>query len=168
MKKLASTLIGMVACISLLGASSPSPVTTLLPLAIYKVTKGNHYVRVGTVVREVSASNAWTPYFANAIKTTVILSAVAGKFGGASLVNIDSAPVYLQVFDTTGAVTLGTTVPNFVIPYPSNATAANGIADRWEMASGINIVNGIKCAATTTPSGASTSTNGLSGTILYR
>lgn len=112
-----------------------------------------------------TASGGWTPYFANAITTTVAPTAAAGKFGGYMLINLNSSPAYLQVFDTTGAVTLGTTPPTFVIPIPANATPANGVAANVELTNGIIIVNGIKCAATTTSNGATTVTTGLSGTL---
>lgn len=111
------------------------------------------------------ASGGWTPYFANAITTTVAPTAAAGKFGGYMLINLNSTPAYLQVFDTTGAVTLGSTAPTFVIPIPANATAANGLAANVELANGIVIANGIKCAATTTSNGATTVTTGLTGTL---
>ena len=110
-------------------------------------------------------SKGWNPYFANAVKTTVTVQGNPGKFGGTALINTDSAPVFLQCFDTTGAVVLGTTAPTFVIPFPNNSTAANGIADRVEISQGIKLLSGLKVAATTTSNGSTTSTNGLSGTI---
>lgn len=109
-----------------------------------------------------------TPYLANAIKTAVTISSAAGKFFGEALLNIDSVPTFLQVFDTTSAVTLGTTVPNASFPFPANSTAANGVAARFGFDVGMNITNGIKAAATTTLNGSTTSTNGLSGTIFYK
>lgn len=120
---------------------------------------------IGTVNLSPTASGGWTPYFANAITTTVAPTSAAGKFGGYMLINLNSTPAYLQVFDTTGAVTLGSTAPTFVIPIPANATAANGLAANVELANGIKITNGIKCAATTTSTGASTVSTGLSGTL---
>lgn len=120
---------------------------------------------IGTVNLSPTASGGWTPYFANAITTTVAPTAAAGKFGGYMLINLNSTPAYLQVFDTTGAVTLGSTAPTFVIPLPANSTAANGLAANVELANGIVIANGIKCAATTTSNGASTVSTGLTGTL---
>lgn len=63
--------------------------------------------------------------------------------------NPNAAISYLQVFDsaTAGAVTVGTTVPNFVIPFPANGVNAP-LTDRLEF------FNGIVIAATTTPGGA--------------
>lgn len=118
--------------------------------------------------QQASTTGGWSNYFANAIKGTVTISSAAGKFAGCALINTDSAPVYLQVFDTTGTVTLGSTTPTFVIPYLSNSTAANGAADRLWNDVGGTIANGLKCAATTTQSNSTTSTNGLTGTIWYK
>lgn len=125
-------------------------------------------VSIASVNLSPTSTGGWTPYFANAITTTVAPTAAAGKFGGYMLINLNSTPAYLQVFDTTGAVTLGTTPPTFVIPIPANATAANGLAANVELANGIVIANGIKCAATTTSSGATTVTTGLTGTLWLR
>lgn len=118
--------------------------------------------------QQASTTGGWSNYFANAIKGAVTISSAAGKFAGCALINTDSAPVYLQVFDTTGTVTLGSTTPTFVIPYLSNSTAANGAADRLWNDVGATIANGLKCAATTTQSNSTTSTNGLTGTIWYK
>lgn len=123
---------------------------------------------LGTVNLSPTATGGWSPYFANAVTTVVTVSGSAGKFGGYMLINLNSAPAYLQVFDTIGAVTLGSTTPTFVIPLPANSTAANGLAANIELANGIVIANGIKVAATTASNGASTVSTGLSGSIWYK
>jgi len=123
---------------------------------------------IGTVNISPTASGGWTAYFANAITTTVTVSGAAGKFGGYMLINLNSAPAYLQVFDTTSSVTLGTTAPTFVIPIPANSTGANGLAANLELANGVAIANGIKTAATTTANGSTTVSTGLSGSIWYK
>lgn len=123
---------------------------------------------LGDVNLNPVARGGWTPYFANAVTTTVTVSAAAGKFGGYMLLNLNSAPAYLQVFDTTGAVVVGTTPPTFVIPIPCNTTAANGLGANLELGNGIVIANGIKAAATTTATGASTVATGLTGSIWYK
>lgn len=114
-----------------------------------------------------AAPVGWTPYFANAITSTVTVSSAAGKFGGYMLINLNSSPAYLQVFDTTGAITLGSTAPTFVIPIPANSTASNGVGANLELANGVTINNGIKVACTTTANGASTVATGVSGSIWY-
>jgi len=129
---------------------------------------------IGAMTPVTLATGGWTPYFANALKTNsgaaTAVSGAAGKFAGATLMNTDSAPVYLQCYDATATVTVGTTTPTFVIPYPqSNGTAANGTADRLGLGDvGVNIANGLKVAATTTATGATASTNGLTGSIWYK
>ena len=80
------------------------------------------------------------------------------------------APVYLVCFDvaSTSAVTLGTSVPAFVVPYPqSNGTAANGTADRLGLPAGVTFQNGLVIAAVTSPVGSTLSTNGLTGSLLW-
>lgn len=135
---------------------------------------GTDYQRISTNTAGVqninlnpSAAGGYTPYLANVITTTVTVSSAAGKFGGYSLINLNSVPAFLQCFDTTGAVTLGTTAPTFVIPLPANATAANGVGANIEFPNGINLVNGLKIAATTTVNGATTVSTGLQGSILF-
>lgn len=109
-----------------------------------------------------------TPYLLSNLKTVVTaVSSAAGMFCLDDLFSIDAVPAYLQCFDQAagGSITLGTTVPNFVLGIPSNATASNGIATRGERTKGYIFANGLKLAATTTPTGATTSVNGLNGTI---
>jgi hypothetical protein len=144
-----------------------SPVT-VVGLLKFMATQLNTGIPVdGHLGIDANQGLAYSPYLANAITTTVTVSGVAGKFGGCALINLNSSPAYLQCFDTTGAVSLGTTPPTFVIPLPANSTAANGAADRFELTVGVILSNGLKVAATTTPTGASTVSTGLSGTIMY-
>lgn len=128
---------------------------------------------IGTVNLSPTTSGGWTGYAlggANAaLTTTQTVSAAAGKFGGyMTLINLNSSPAYIQVFDTTGAVTLGTTPPTYIIAIPSNSTAANGVGANMELSNGLAIANGIKIAATTTSNGSSTVATGVTGTILYK
>lgn len=136
---------------------------------------GTNYQRLSTNTSGVqninlspSSTGGWTPFFVNTVTSTVTVSSAAGKFGGYMLINLNSAPAYLQVFDTTGAVTLGTTTPTFVLAIPANATPANGLAANLELTVGVSIANGIKIAATTTPNGSTTVTTGLTGSIWYK
>jgi len=92
------------------------------------------------------------------------------QVGGLSLINTDGMPVFLVCFDaaSTSAVTLGSTGPAFVVPYPqSNGTAANGTADRLGLPAGVTFQNGLVIAAVTSPTGSALSTNGLTGSILW-
>lgn len=110
----------------------------------------------------------WSVSSQTALTTVATVSAAAGQYGGGSFINLNSAPAYLQFFDTTGAVTLGVTVPNFVQPIPANATPANGAAFVFALGAGATLANGLKAAATTTPTGATTVTTALIGFISYR
>jgi hypothetical protein len=93
------------------------------------------------------------------------LTAAAGQFGAYSLINTTSAPVYLEIWDTVGAVTLGTTAPNIIVPIPANATPANGSAANMALPNGGKITNGMKYCFVTAAYGATAVTTGVSGTI---
>lgn len=123
---------------------------------------------IGDVNLTAAARGGYSVSSQTNLTTTATVSGAAGKFGGFMFSNLNAAPAYLQVFDTTGAVTLGSTAPTFVIPIPANATAANGVAAVHEFSVGIAITNGIKVAATTTATGATTVSTGLTGFILYK
>lgn len=126
------------------------------------------------VAPQASTTGGYTPYFANAIKTGTSLAAVqvssaAGKLAGLALLNTDAVPAFLQCYDTTSAVTVGTTTPTFVIPYLCNATAGNGAVDRIYFGDvGIGLANGFKVAATTTATSSTASANGLTGSIFFK
>lgn len=123
---------------------------------------------IGDVNLNPAARGGWSISSQTSLTTTATVSAAAGKFGGYMFVNLNSAPAYIQVFDTTGAVTLGTTTPTFVVPIPANATPANGAGANVEFANGLTVANGIKVAATTTATGATAVTTGLTGFVLYK
>jgi len=123
---------------------------------------------IGSVNLAPTATGGWSVSSQTSLTSTATVSSAAGKFGGYMFINLNSAPAYIQVFDTTGAVTLGTTTPTFVIPLPANGTPANGLGANLEITVGIGITNGIKVAATTTATGATTVTTGLTGFVLYK
>lgn len=122
----------------------------------------------GSAVTQPVSMTTWSVSSQTALTTTATVSGSSGSFGGYMFINLNSAPAYIQVFDTTGAVTLGSTTPTFVIPIPANSTAANGVGANVEFTRGITITNGIKIAATTTATGASTVGTGLTGFVLYK
>lgn len=127
---------------------------------------------IGTVNLSPTAVGGWAGYALGgtnaALTTTQTVSAAAGKVGGYQFINLNSSPAYVQVFDTTGAVTLGSTQPTYIFAIPANSTAANGVGANWEMSNGLIIANGIKIAATTTTNGASTVATGVAGTFIYK
>ncbi len=116
----------------------------------------------GTVNLSPSTTGGWSVSSQTALTTTVTVSGAAGKFGGYMFFNPNTAVAYLQVFDTAGAVTLGTTTPTFVIPIPAGGAA------NVEFANGIAVTSGIKIAATTTATGATTVSTATTGFVLYK
>lgn len=87
----------------------------------------------------------------------------AGKLGGYIIYNPNTSVAYVQVFDaaSTGAVTLGTTRPNLVIPIPASS-GANLSEIKWGFTSGMVV------AATTTDSGSTTASTGLTCSFTYK
>jgi hypothetical protein len=88
-------------------------------------------------------------YSAEVSDTLVAVSATEAFICSINMVNQSGADAYLQVFDaaTVGAVTLGTTTPDFVL----------GLSDTLErdatFPKPIHMVNGIVVASTTTRGG---------------
>lgn len=68
---------------------------------------------------------------------------------GFTVVNNTAALAYVQLFDkaTTGAVTLGSTVPDAVIPVPPNGSVSRSFPEAVEFG------NGLVVASTTTRNG---------------
>jgi hypothetical protein len=117
---------------------------------------------IGTVNLSPSTTGGWSVSSQVSLTTAATVSSAAGKFGGYMFNNPNNGTAYIQVFDTTSAITLGTTTPTFVVPIPAGASA------NVEFAGGIAMASGIKLAATTTATGSTTVATGLTGFILYK
>lgn len=106
--------------------------------------------------------NAWSSKVLFNQKASVsVISSEGGAFGGYMISNENDAFIYLQVFDTTGAVNVGSTSPSMVFGIPPTASA------NVEFTNGIRISSGIKVACTTTATGSSAPSTGLDMTVLY-
>lgn len=123
---------------------------------------GTWNVGLGTTGTGYSVAN-----FVALSGTASAISNSSGKFGGYGFINLNSIPVYLQIFDSSSAVTVGTTAPKLSIPLPSNSTPANGVMGHVAFPVGIAITSGIRLAATTTPNGSGAPATGLIGYVLY-
>lgn len=110
-----------------------------------------------------SKTLGWTPKVLAAQSNIVsTVSSAAGVFGGYFISNSDATNfAYVQIFDTTGSVTLGVTTPKIVLGIPPTAGA------NIEFSVGIPISAGIKLAVTSTATGAGVPTSPLDMTILY-
>src|SRR5258706_16185892 len=73
-----------------------------------------------------------------------------------NIVNNQAAIAWIQLFDTIGAVTLGTTVPDFQFQVGANLTLPLPLS-----ASGLHFTYGLKAASTTGEKGAATSAAGV-------
>jgi hypothetical protein len=111
-------------------------------------------------------------YIANNLKSTVTIGTTLKNynFTGCTLINLEATPSYLQIFDTTGSVTLGTTVPSLVIPIAANATPANGSCNNVFLPKELWLLcrsGTLQAAVTTAATGNTVITTGLSGTIFF-
>ena len=99
-------------------------------------------------VLQPGTTGGWTPFLDNAQSTTVTtVKGSAGELGAYHCLNPNSAAAYVQIFDTAGTVTLGSTTPVLSLGLP----ASDGGNLEWTM--GVHFANGIKVAATTTATG---------------
>jgi hypothetical protein len=99
-----------------------------------------------------------------AAQTTTVqtVKGSAGTLGGYYVYNPNSTVAYVQIFDNSGAITLGTTVPDIILGIPA-LSAAN-----LELANGVNMANAIKLACTTTATGLTAPGTGLDLTVFYK
>ncbi|HEX9059157.1 MAG TPA: hypothetical protein VF941_03165 [Clostridia bacterium] len=94
----------------------------------------------------------------------------AATFGGYVMIfNPNTATSFIQIFNKTSAnVTLGTTVPDLVIPIPGVASAsATGAAANNELVHGIKFSTALTVAITTTAGGLTAPSSKCYGCILY-
>lgn len=136
----------------------------------WTVQPGNTANTTPWLMTDVPAtSGGWTMWStpnnnANAplVATVATVKGSAGQLGGYIVYNPNATVAYIQVFDVAGAVTLGTTRPNLVIPVPPTSGA------NIEFGKGIAFANAIKIAATTTDSGSTAPGTGLTVTVVYK
>lgn len=109
------------------------------------------------------AAIGWDTYLNGALSTTVqTVKASDGRFGGYYFFNPNTDPVYIQIFDVSGTVTLGTTTPKLSFGVPKGGGA------NLEFLRGIPFANAIKIAATTTPTGSSAPSSAVLAEIFYK
>ena len=94
--------------------------------------------------------------------TVVYVKTSAGELGGYIVFNPNSTVAFVQVFDAASGVTLGTTRPAMVIPVPPTSGA------NLEFANGVSFTSGIGIAATTSDSGSTAPSSGITTTIVYK
>lgn len=110
-----------------------------------------------------STTGGWSPYKASALtNSAVTVKASAGNLGGYHCLNAAAAITYIQIFDTSGAVTLGTTTPVLSFGLPASG------AGNLEFSNGVNFANAIKVAATTTAGGSTAPATAMDCNFLYK
>lgn len=113
---------------------------------ILPVADGGNGAPTANTTRTVEASS--TPFLANALSTTVVtVTGSAGVLTGYYCGNPDASNnTYVQIFDISGTVTLGTSTPKWSIMIPKGGAANLSMVD-------MAFANAIKVAATTTATG---------------
>ena len=106
--------------------------------------------RINYTSEQAPLSGGWTPgqlYYLTA--SPVAIKNGPGQLGMLTCFNYDLEPEYVQVFDALAEnVTLGATVPKFIL------TVAASASGNFSSTPGMQFVNGISLAATTTTTGA--------------
>lgn len=154
----------------ILGTRQDSPTATAGASGDYQ---GPAYSAVGTewVTTTPSTTGGWSKWSTPKDNSNAALVATAGgvsvkgsagTFGGYFVYNPNTVVTYLQVFDVSSTVTLGTTRPDLVFGIPANSGA------NLEIVNGVNMANAIKIAATTTASGSTAPSTGLDVTVFYK
>ena len=110
-----------------------------------------------------ATGGGWTPALANGLtNSSVTVKAAAGELGAYHCLNPNTSAAYVQVFDTAGAVTVGTTTPVLSLGLP----ASSGGNLEWTM--GLHFANAIKVAATTTATGATAPATAVDCNFAYK
>jgi hypothetical protein len=109
---------------------------------------------ISTIVESNSLSN-----------TSTLLVGHRCALTGACVINTTGADAYIQLFDvaTAAAVTVGTTVPTWVIQNDYGKGLVNESSNIPE--GGIDFVNGIAAVSTTTPTGSTAAVQHLKVSI---
>jgi hypothetical protein len=154
---LAAPLLIGAAAIAVVALFAPARAQIIDPgiQAIVAALKG-----VLTVTAVPATGNGWTPFLANGLTTTVTtVKSSAGELGLYHCLNPNTVSAYVQIFDTSGAVTLGTTVPVLSLGIPASSSGPGGGNLEWTM--GIHFANAIKVAVTTTATGSAAPSTAL-------
>ncbi len=126
---------------------------------------GNSLTVDGTVTVQAAAvatGGASKVKYAAQTTTVQTVKGSAGKLLGWYLYNPNSSVAYVQIFDVSGAVTLGTTAPDLTLGIPAGSAA--NLMD----AVGLDFANAIKIACTTTATGSSAPSTGLDCNFFYK
>lgn len=110
-----------------------------------------------------STTGGWSPYKASALtNSAVTVKGSAGNLGGYHCYNPAAAVTYIQIYDTSGAVTVGTTTPVLSFGIPASG------GGNLEFVNGVNFANAIKVAATTTGTGGTAPATAAECNFLYK
>lgn len=123
------------------------------------VSKAQRVEIVAGSTGSYKAYNLLTNATGNVVTVVTSITSAAGSLGGYSIINLSAAPIYVLIWDTLAAVTIGTTIPSTVIPIPANnaSNAAGAMANTQAINQGIT--NKIQYCLSTLP--------GTTGAVVY-
>lgn len=116
-----------------------------------------------------SAMNGWLPKLENGLSNSVMtVKGSAGELGAYHCLNQSGAVAYVQVFDaaTSGAVTLGSTIPVWSFGLPASSSLPGGGNLEWS--NGVHFASGIQVAATTTATGSTAPATAVDCNFAYK
>lgn len=102
------------------------------------------------VLSVLGSTNGWTPKLANALSsvTPLVLKSSAGQLGTIQCYNPNSSQVYIQFFNASTGIVIGTTIPLLSVAIGPTSTGGLALANP-----GINFSTAISIVATTTATG---------------
>lgn len=118
--------------------------------------------------REISEAIGVNPRFdANGNNTVQTIKAGSGKLHALVVHNPNATTAFIQLFDESGTVTVGTTAPKQSYPVPPPAETPAGGPLVFPLPKPLRFNHSIKYACTTTSNGSSDPSTGLVVNALY-
>lgn len=99
--------------------------------------------------------------------TAQTIKGSAGSLHSLCVLNVNAVDCFIQLFDESGSITVGTTAPKQVFLVPKGDGTSYGAFGGWG-AMPLKFTNSIKYACTTTPTGSGDPTTGLVVSASYK
>ncbi|SRR5579885_1944922 len=114
-------------------------------LSTYLLLASTVAIHAQQVIPQPSAIGGSKPFLANSLSNTAVtVKSSAGTLQSYYCYNPNASVAYVQIYDTSGAITVGTTTPKWSIGIPATSAANLGLPQN-----GLGFANALKVAATT-------------------
>ena len=144
-------------------SSDTKPTNAMVDSQFLETDTGTKFVWNGTtwtipaqtvqLTASPSSASGQTPYFdSDGDNTVKTIKSSGGVLYFLEVSNTNSADAYIQLFDESGAITVGSTTPALSLVVPAGVGALDGAMDKF-WAPGLAFDNSIKYACTTTATG---------------